>query len=274
MPGVRLTLAYDGTQFAGFQRQLEVRTVQGVLEQAISHITQQPAIARGAGRTDAGVHAEGQVVAFDTDRELTPRRWLLALNRYLPDDVAVQAVDACEPGYDPRFDALDKLYRYLFYLGLARAPLIRHRAWQLARSGEHDDLAPLGRTATRLDVSAMRAAGAALIGTHDFRAFRAADDLRENTQRTLHRVELIEDFRAQPNVIALEVKGSAFMKNMVRIIAGTLVAVGRGRLTPNDVAGLLSADAVRHRHSETAPAQGLTLVHVTLGRKSLAQASR
>jgi tRNA pseudouridine38-40 synthase len=103
--------------------------------------------------------------------------------------------------------------------------------------------------------------------THDFRAFRAADDTRENTQRSLHRVELIEAFHAQPHVLALEVRGSAFMKNMVRIIAGTLVAVGRGRMTPAEVAALLQASAVRSKRSETAPAHGLTLVHVTLGRR-------
>ena len=273
MHGVRLTLSYDGTPFAGFQRQPEARTIQGELERAIAQITQTHVTTRGAGRTDAGVHAEGQVVAFETERVLSPRRWLLALNRYLPDEIAVQAVDACPLGYDPRFDAVDKLYRYLFHLGLARAPLLRHRAWQLARAGHASEEAALHATACELDLPAMRRAAQALIGTHDFRAFRAADDLRENTQRSLQRVELIEHFRDQPNVLALEVRGSAFMKNMVRIIAGTLVAVGRGKLSPDQVAALLSADSTRSRYSETAPAHGLTLVHVSLGRL-VSQASR
>lgn len=273
MHGVRLTLSYDGTPFAGFQRQPEVRTIQGELERAITRITQQHCTTRGAGRTDAGVHAEGQVVAFETERTLSPRRWLLALNRYLPDEIAVQAVDECPIGYDPRFDAVDKLYRYQFYLGLARAPLLRQRAWQLARAGRAADHAQLNATACELDLAAMREAASALIGTHDFRAFRAADDVRENTQRTLLRVDLLEHFREQRNVLALEVRGSAFMKNMVRIIAGTLVAVGRGQLTPVQVASLLSAESVRSRYSETAPAHGLTLVHVSLGRLQ-AQASR
>lgn len=267
--GVRLTLAYDGTEFAGFQRQPTARTIQAELEAAIARVTQTPVVTRGAGRTDAGVHAEGQVVAFDTDRELPPRRWLLALNRYLPDDVAVQAVSECAPGYDPRFDAIDKLYRYLFYLGLGRAPLLRHRAWHLSRAGAARDEARIDSRACQLDLTAMREAAAALVGTHDFRAFRASDDTRENTQRSLHRVDLIEAFHAQPHVLALEVRGSAFMKNMVRIIAGTLVAVGRGRLTPTQVAALLQSTAVRSKHSETAPAHGLTLVHVSLGRSQL-----
>jgi tRNA pseudouridine38-40 synthase len=272
--GIRLTLAYDGTAYAGFQRQPATRTIQSELEAAIAKVTQLPATVRGAGRTDAGVHAEGQVVAFDTERELPARRWLLALNRYLPDDIAVQAVNECAPGYNPRYDAIDKLYRYLFHVGLARGPLMRHRAWHLARAGRANEDAELSSRACELDLSAMRSTAQLLIGTHDFRAFRAADDVREKTQRTLHQVDLIEGFHDQRHLFALEVRGSAFMKNMVRIIAGTLVAVGRGRLTPSQVAALLSETATRHRYSETAPAHGLTLVHVTLGRQTAPEAGR
>jgi tRNA pseudouridine38-40 synthase len=269
--GLRLTLAYDGTAFAGFQRQPSERTVQSELEAAIARVTQHPVVVRGAGRTDAGVHADGQIVAFDTERELPPRRWLLALNRYLPDDVAVRAVSECAPGYHPRFDALDKLYRYLFYLGLGRSPLLRHRAWHLGRAGAASTAADITTRACQLNISAMKETASALVGTHDFRAFRSTDDKRENAQRTLHRVELIENFHDQSQVIALEVQGSAFMKNMVRIIAGTLVAVGHGRLSTAEVVALLQPSAVRHKHSETAPAHGLTLVHVTLGRLALAK---
>jgi tRNA pseudouridine38-40 synthase len=270
--GVRITLAYDGTLFAGYQRQrpqpgqTEVRTVQSVLEAAIARITGAAVVVRGASRTDAGVHAQGQVVAFDTERELPPRRWLLAINRYLPDDVAVQDAAACQAGYEPRFDAVDKTYRYLYHLGLARDPLLQSRAWQLARSGAHADDAPPGARALTLELGAMRTAAAQLLGTHDFRAFRAADDERDNTVRTLHRVELLENFQDRSNLLALEVQGSAFMKNMVRVIAGTLIAVGRGKLLASDVPGLLGATAVRTRHMETAPAHGLTLLRVTLGR--------
>jgi tRNA pseudouridine38-40 synthase len=259
--GVRLILAYDGTDFAGFQRQPDERTVQSVLEAAIARIAQHPVAVRSAGRTDAGVHAEAQVVAFDTTRLLSPQRWRLAINRYLPSDAAVQDVAACEPLYHPRFDAIDKIYRYLFHLGPAREPLLRHRAWHLTRGRTRAD-----NQAVVLDLQAMHAASALLVGTHDFRAFRASDDVRENSQRTLFRVVLTPDWHDRPTLLALEVQGSAFMKNMVRILAGTLIAVGRGRMTPADVAGLLTPGSIRSKLSETAPAHGLTLVQVRLGR--------
>jgi tRNA pseudouridine38-40 synthase len=262
--GVRLTLAYDGTEFAGFQRQPEARTVQGVLETALERITQHPVLTRGASRTDAGVHAEGQVVAFATSRELPTERWLKAINRYLPADAAVQGVESCAPEYDPRFDSIDKTYRYLFYLGLARHPLWARRVWHLGRDVARAQRAGVERPV--LDLESMRRTAAAMVGRHDFAAFRAADDTRERTERTLFGVELIADYLGQPGLLALEVRGDAFMKNMVRIIAGTLIAVGRGKLTPEDVRVLLAPGQTRSAYSETAPAQGLTLVRMTLGR--------
>jgi tRNA pseudouridine38-40 synthase len=259
--GVRLTLAYDGTEFAGFQRQREERTVQSVLEAAIAKIVRHEVAIRSSGRTDAGVHAEAQIVAFDTTRYLPPERWRLAINRYLPSDAAVQAVASCSPLYHPRFDAVDKTYRYVFYLGPARDPLLRHRAWHLTRgrSRSHDQGAVL-------DLEAMHAVSALFVGTHDFRAFRAADDVRDNSVRTLFRVQLLPDWHGSRQLLALEVQGSAFMKNMVRILAGTLVAVGRGSMTPAGVAALLTPGSTRSKLSETAPAHGLTLVQVRLGR--------
>jgi tRNA pseudouridine38-40 synthase len=273
--GVRLTLAYDGTNFAGFQRQAEGRTIQGVLEEALARIAQHPVVIRGASRTDAGVHAEGQVAAFTTTRELEPRRWVLAINRYLPDDVAVQAATSCATDYNPRYDALDKTYRYLFYFGLARHPLWAPRVWHLGR-----EVARARRIETRtgvattaLDFEAMQRTAASMLGRHDFRAFRASDDVRERSERTLHSIELVRNFQSHPDLVALEVRGDAFMKNMVRVIAGTLVAVGRGRLTPDQVRALLQPGQIRNPYSETAPPQGLTLVRMTLGRKAAAQSS-
>ena len=257
--GIRLKVAYDGSGFAGFARQPGQRTVQGVLNEAAEHISGHPVLVRGASRTDAGVHALGQVVAFASERELPPERWTRALNRLLPDDVAVRDAEPCAPDYDPRFDARDKTYRYLFRNGAQRDPLLRGRAWELAR------LVPRARG---LDLAAMRACCALLTGTHDFRAFRAAADTRENTVRTLLRVELVSDFAGEPALLALEVHGNAFMLNMVRILAGTLIEVGRARIATATVAELLSASGTRSRAGMTAPAHGLTLLEVRLGRRA------
>jgi tRNA pseudouridine38-40 synthase len=255
--GIRLKVAYDGSGFAGFARQPGQRTVQGVLNEAAEHVARHPVLMRGASRTDSGVHALGQVVAFASERELPPERWARALNRLLPEDVAVRDAEPCAPDYDPRFDALDKTYRYLLRIGAQRDPLLRGRVWELAR------LVP---RATGLDLDAMRACCALLAGTHDFRAFRAAADTRENTVRTLLRVELASGFAGDPALLALEVRGTAFMLNMVRILAGTLIDVGRGRLTIATVAELLSESGTRSRAGMTAPAHGLTLLEVRLGR--------
>jgi tRNA pseudouridine38-40 synthase len=255
--GVRLIAAYDGSGFSGFAAQPDQRTVQGVLAEAAAKVAGHAVHVRGASRTDSGVHAEGQVIAFAAARELPPERWARALNRYLPEDVAVRDGVACAPDYEPRFDAVDKTYRYLLHVGATRDPLLRTRAFHLGK---------LLRGGRALDLDAMRAAAAALEGTHDFRAFRAAGDQRKDTVRTLHAVRLTPGFRDQPSLWALEVRGSAFMLNMVRILAGTLVDVGRGRLAVDEVQRLLDGQGSRAEAGSTAPAHGLTLVHVTLGR--------
>jgi tRNA pseudouridine38-40 synthase len=272
--GVRLIVAYDGTRFHGYQAQDGQRTVQGVIEDAIAGVTGKRTRARAAGRTDAGVHALGQVVAFDTDKQLPARSWAMALNAHLPDDVAVQDTANCDAGYNPRFDAVEKTYRYVIDLGLARHPLFRDRAWHLGpqierRFGENE---PLTNHEVGLDRLAMRSAAAMFIGTHDFRALRAADDQRENTTRTLRRLDLIDCYWNEKRLFAIEVTGDAFMKNMVRILAGTLLDVGRNRISIASLPDLLSARGERRQAGPTAPACGLSLVSVKLGRIA-AQAS-
>jgi tRNA pseudouridine38-40 synthase len=255
--GVRLTLAYDGTDFAGFVKQVDQRTVQGVLCEAAERVCGHPVTVRAASRTDSGVHALAQVAAFATSRELSPRRWQLALNRYLPPDVSVREAFACDPTYAPRFDAQDKTYRYLFHLGEARDPVLRSFAWHLG---------PLiRRRKPGLDLAAMHQTCGLLEGTHDFKAFRGAADQREITIRTLLRVQLLPGFLNNPELLALEVHGTAFMLNMVRIIAGTLIDVGRGQLRTEVVSSLLSEEGDRRSGGMTAPAHGLTLVAMTLG---------
>ena len=251
--GVCLVVAYDGTGFAGYQLQPAQRTVQAELERAAAVLTGHPVRVRAAGRTDAGVHALAQVVAFDSARPIPARGWLLGLNQHLPDDIRVQRAVACTPGYTPRFESVEKTYRYVLQRGESQNPLLRHRAYQMGK-------------VKRLDLQRMRAAAAALVGTHDFRAFRSADDARDNSVRTLYAVDVVASHDADPTLWRIDVRGTAFMKNMVRIIAGTLIDVGRGRIPLERVASLLGSDAQRDEAGQTAPAHGLTLLDVKLGR--------
>lgn len=267
--GIRLVLAYDGTDFCGWQEQENQRCVQSTLAHAISRITDGPVTVKGASRTDRGVHALGQVASFATDRELSTRRWAYAINRYLPPDVAVQAAERCAVDYEPRFDARNKTYRYLLHLGALREPLWRDRAWHLGRQLRHDfpRWDDLSDAEHQLDVARMREAAQVLVGTHDFHAFRQAGDTRRDTTRTLIRVDIEERHAGVADLVAIEVQGTAFMKNMVRIIAGTLVEVGRGRMDRQAVAALLSPEAIRDDGGITAPPQGLTLLSMEMGRQ-------
>jgi tRNA pseudouridine38-40 synthase len=254
--GVRLVLAYDGTDFCGFQLQDNQRTVQGVLEEAASSMAGRFARMRGAGRTDSGVHALGQIVAFDSARLIRPRGWMLGLNSVLPPDVRVQSAAECVAGYNPRFDALGKHYRYLVQWGEAKDPTLRNRAWQLS-------------SAKVPDLARMREAAKLLTGKHDYRAFRASDDQRPKSERTLWSIDISENWNGNPTLLAIDVHGTAFMKHMVRILSGTLIDVAMGRIPLERVPSMLGAEADRECAGQTAPAQGLTLVSVQLGRSQL-----
>ncbi len=176
------------------------------------------------------------------------------------------AVRPCHRLYNPRFDALKKLYRYRVAVGVARDPHSRRFAWQygprIARRDRGRDRRPL--VEDYLDVDAMREAAAKLEGHHDFQAFRAYDDGRVHTERTMHRVEIIEAYGGDPTHLAIEVEGDGFMKNMIRIFAGTLTDIGRQRLAPSVIDALLSPEGRRATGGPTAPAHGLTLVKLWL----------
>jgi tRNA pseudouridine38-40 synthase len=245
--GVLLRVAYVGTPFAGFARQPMARTVAGELDGAVRSIDPHASLVRGASRTDAGVHARGQVVAFDTHKEIEPRGWALALAQHLPNEISVVASASVEVGYDPRFHALFKKYAYRVLVSPVRDPFLADRAW---RVGE------------RLNHHAMREEAAALVGEHDFRAFRAASDQRENTVRTILRA-VVDAAPHDPRQLVIEVEGNRFLYKMMRIISGTLVDVGRGRLEPGVVARALSGGS-RGDLGLTAPAEGLCLEHVHL----------
>ena len=268
--GVRLTVAYDGTDFHGWQVQPGVRTVQQTLERALATMGLTTSRVRGASRTDAGVHARGQVAAFGCDRQLPPRAFTVGLNGHLPADVVVRHATPVAADYDPRHDTTGKVYRYHITVGATRDPLLRRTTLHLGPQFARKDIPARQRRPVVedfLDLPLMRAAAAKMVGTHDFQAFRASNDARENTIRTLRRVDIRPDAELD-DALCIEFEGTAFLKNMVRILVGTLLEVGRRELPPSRLEELLTARAARDRAGPTAPPHGLILHQITLGRRS------
>jgi tRNA pseudouridine38-40 synthase len=244
MPTFRLTLEYDGTDFAGWQRQAQgERTVQATLAAALAEIAGAPVRVTGAGRTDAGVHAEGQVASVELETGLDAEGLRRALNGVLPPDVAVVEAARAGPEFHARFAARSKLYRYRLWNGASPSPL------RAARTH---------RVFTPLDLPAMRRAAAHLLGCHDFRSFQAARAAPGPTLRTLTRLEVAGESRGE---VQIWVEGDAFLRHMVRILTGTLVEVGIGRSDPDAMPAVLAARD-RSRAGPTAPARGLCLVRV------------
>jgi len=240
----RLVLEYDGTHFAGWQVQAGAqRTVQGCVEAALQRVTGQVLRVTGSGRTDAGVHAQGQVasVALDTDFDADGLR--RALNGVLPPDVAVLEVAPAPAGFDARRDASSKLYAYSIWNGPQSSPL---------RARTHCWVPPA------LDIAAMAAAARYCVGRHDFSSFQAAGSATRTAVRSLSRFDVSGESRGD---IRIEVAADGFLYHMVRSLAGTLIEVGRGRRAPDSMAAVLAA---RDRRSAgpTAPARGLALVRV------------
>ena len=239
---IRLGIEYDGTDFSGWQRQVARRTVQGTLEDAIRELTGESVEVRGAGRTDAGVHAEGQVATLALRSRIPDSGLLRALNSRLPPDVAITCVETTAPDFDARFSARGKIYRYRIWNHFNRSPKYARTSWHCR---------PI------LDVNVMRAAAAVLVGEHDFRGFRAADCERTNTVRLIRRFEITR----QGALVEIEVEATAFLKNMVRILVGTLADAGRGHFDIAHVSRVL-ASGDRTAGGVTAPPQGLTLSRV------------
>ena len=243
----RLTLEYDGTGFAGWQRQSGgERTVQGVLEAAVAEICGAPGRVTGAGRTDAGVHAAAQVAGVCAETALDPATFARALNANLPGDVAVVAAAAAPPGFHPRFDALAKRYRYQVWNGRARSPL-------RARFAHH--------VPQPLDLDAMRRGAGPLVGKHDFASFQGAGSDVAHTVRTLTAV----DVGGHPGGdVVFDLVGDGFLRHMVRNVVGTLLEIGRGQRPADAMAAVLAARE-RSAAGPTAPARGLVLVAVDYG---------
>jgi tRNA pseudouridine38-40 synthase len=205
-------------------------------------MTGETVFVRGAGRTDAGVHADGQVASFDLALNIPPHGLLRGLNSILPTDVAIVDVAEAAPDFDARFSARGKIYRYTVWNHVVRSPRQARTAWHVRQP---------------VDTDAVRRAAAPLVGEHDFRAFRASDCDRKTTNRVLRRL----DIERQGPLLTFDVEATAFLKNMVRIIVGTLVDVGRGRI-PEDTPARMLAIGDRTAGGMTAPPGGLTLLRV------------
>ena len=237
-----LGIEYDGTGYVGWQRQTSGIGVQQPVEEAIASVANESVEAVCAGRTDAGVHAAGQVAHFDTQAERSTRGWLLGVNSNLPADVNATWASVVDDDFHARFSAESRTYRYLILNRLVRSSLFRHRAWWV-----HEPL----------DEQAMQTGGELLLGEHDFSAFRAAGCQASTPHRLLTRLEVVR----RDQWISITVTANAFLQHMVRNIAGTLVAIGRGEQPP-EWAGEVLAGRDRKAGGMAAPAHGLTLVSV------------
>ncbi|MDQ0415526.1 tRNA pseudouridine(38-40) synthase TruA [Mesobacillus stamsii] len=243
MQRIKCIISYDGTGFSGYQVQPGKRTVQGELEKVLEKLEKGRNIRVSAsGRTDAGVHARGQVIHFDTTLEMEPSRWQIALHSLLPNDIAVCAVELTRPDFHARFDAIGKEYRYFLLLSKHRDPFQRNYAYQFPYE---------------LDYEAMRTAGKLLLGTHDFTSFCSAKTEVKDRVRTLQEMDLFEE----NGLLVFRFTGDGFLYNMVRILVGTLLEVGTGRRDANSMPQLLEARD-RTLAGKTAPGHGLFLWNV------------
>ena len=240
----RATVQYDGSAYNGFQRQRRgTPSIQAELERALARLAGRPIRVIGAGRTDTGVHALGQVIGFTIDwpRRHGPAALLRALNANLPPDIAVIELAEASTGFHPRFDARRRTYEYHVCMTPVRRPLLRQRAWQMAQA---------------LDMTRMNAAAALLIGEHDFATF-GRPTVGDSTVRAVY----VAEWRQEGELLVFRICANAFLQRMVRSIVGTLVAVGRGRLTVAEFEAALAARD-RGQSAGLAPPHGLYLISV------------
>jgi tRNA pseudouridine38-40 synthase len=246
MRTIRLVLAYDGTDYVGWQRQPNGVSIQALVEDALLPIEGRPVTVIGAGRTDAGVHALAQVAGVALASRIDPPSLMAALNATLPPDVRVRAADEGPPGFHARFSATGKVYRYYLREGRWVSPFERRYVWHIPQA---------------LDDPAMAAAGQALVGHHDFAAFCAAGGGATTTARTITALHVARIEDEDGALVTIDVEADGFLRHMARAIVGTLVEVGQGRRGVDDVARVL-ASRDRSGAGPTAPARGLFLLRV------------
>lgn len=239
----RALVAYDGTAYFGFQRQIEGQvTIQSELERVLSDLAARPIVITGAGRTDSGVHAVGQVISFDVDWRHGAKALEQALNANLPDDIAVRDLTEADATFHPRFDARRRAYKYYIYNAAVRSPIHRHSSWHVKRP---------------LDVPKMQQTAQTLLGEHDFATFGQAPQ-GENTVREVTAVSC----QGEGEMVTIFIEANAFLQRMVRSIVGSLKLVGEGKWTSEEfVAAFQACD--RSRCGTVAPPQGLFLLAVS-----------
>jgi len=243
MRHLKLVLQYDGTAYAGWQRQGDSPTVQGTLERAIASVTGEPCRVTGAGRTDAGVHALGQVASFRTRSQIPVEKFPAALNSHLPPDICVLCAEEVDERFHPRYDARSRMYTYVILNRPAPSVLLRHYAYHLP---------------TPLDIPAMDRGIGALVGRHEFDAYRALGSNPRTTWCTIFRASV----RRRGDFVLITVEADRFLRHMVRIITGTLIRVGTGKLPPEAVGEFLERKD-NQLTGPVVPPHGLYLVKVS-----------
>lgn len=242
MPRLKLTIEYDGAAYAGWQRQLNQPTIQAAIEDAFKSISQNETTVIGAGRTDSGVHALGQVASCYAAKDLSPGHWTRALNAVLPKDICIVSTEVVPDEFHARYSAKWKLYEYRIVNRRERSALARDRAWHLRRP---------------LDVAAMSQAAGLLVGKHDFSSFQGHPTDTEDPCCHLMRLDVTKT----QHLVRVAAQADRFLKQMLRAIVGTLVEVGQGKRTPQSLKDILAARD-RCAAGRTAPAHGLYLVRV------------
>ena len=242
LPNIKLIIEYEGTDYGGWQSQTNAPTVQDALLEAIRRVTGESVKLYGSGRTDSGVHALGQVANFLTEATIPAERYASALNTLLPPDIRVKCSCQAQDRFHAQFSATGKRYRYTMYNDRPGTALYRRTSWHVGQ---------------KLDRAAMAGAAVHFLGTHDFSAFQSAGGVIRETVKTVTASEITCD----GPFVYFDVAADGFLYNMVRIMAGTLVKVGRGKLASDDIPSIL-ASGNRDRAGYTAPAHGLCLVEV------------
>ena len=242
MRNIKLTIEYEGTAYLGWQRQPQGMTVQQALEESLERILGRMPEVIGASRTDAGVHARGQVANFKTDSEVPAERIQSALNALLPRDISILSAEEVPEDFHARFSARSKLYHYTIWNQRVRPVLERRFCWHMRWP---------------VELAALREASQCLIGKRDFAAFQSANAQSETTVRTIERAE----WQLDAPRLTFAVEANGFLYNMVRALVGTLVDVGRGKMTPEEFRAVLESGQ-RARAGRTAPARGLCLMRI------------